>query len=299
MAAVQFNAEIEVRLKPGVTSEQVKQAAQPLVECGVWSGNVFCALEPCAPVVVWHSPDEAVAGVLVNAIVSQGGVDVIEALERFGSNIAPLSAEPFTVECHTSGGPNPKGHHTSRVFGASLEQARARAVELARHEVAHALSKLLAVTGVPAGSSLASWDAGAVQSLLVDQDEGGESSALVVATASLSRMDVEDRGIAMQMIQALGALAARADGGVAVLRNADAPRAEVPRDEDLAVSRLGDGVWEQAEGPLTGRGHEMWFRCARTGAWAYVCVDEGKVASVEIHKSEAPENRNRKEAQRG
>lgn len=175
MAAVQFNAEIEVRLKPGVTSEQVKQAAQPLVECGVWSGNVFCALEPCAPVVVWHSPvvvwhspDEAVAGVLVNAIVSQGGVDVIEALERFGSNIAPSSAEPFTVECHTSGGPNPKGHHTSRVFGASLEQARARAVELSRHEVAHALSKLLAVTGVPAGTSLASWDAGAVQSLLVD-----------------------------------------------------------------------------------------------------------------------------------
>jgi hypothetical protein len=304
MAAVQVNAEFEVRLRAGTTLEAVLAAMRPLQDCRAWSPGPL----PKGPDdtdyrrVVWMDPARNMAGVTINGPYSQGGMDVIEAVEQAARNLASVSEEPFVVECRTNGGPEPEGFHRTRVFGEHPEAMRDTLILLARSQVASALGRLLELVGTPAGASIAAaTDGGCLEALIVGEDADGEAGALPVASVSLSRLQADDRAIAIQMVQTLASLAVRGEAGVAVVRSADAPGVEPPQDLDLAVTRLGPGAWELADGPRTRIGNEFWFRWTQTHRTAYVCVDQGRVANVEIHdqaEGDTPAHRN-KEAPRG
>jgi len=284
MGSVQCNAEFEVQLRTGAILEDIERAAAPLRERSGWDGEVLATALSGRPINVWMSHDGGCAGVVVNAIVNRGGLDVLDAVEAFARNIAPFSAEPFVVEGHISGGPDPGGYHRRRVMGASSEEVLEREVADARKDVVDALARLTGLIGRPSGCELAVQDAVALEGLIVAQDQDGEVAALVVASAATSRLSLEDRVVACLMVQALTALAVRGEGGLPFLRNAQAPLIEQPTDLDLAVSRLGEGSWLQTDGPRTGVGNEMWFQCTQTQRTAYVCVDQGRVSCLEVHE---------------
>lgn len=292
-----LNAQFEVALKEGVTTEQVRAALCPLLEL---TGERLRAQPRGLDVDVWFFPAGARAGCTISGRFPTEFPGVFFAAARAMSE---LSSDAFEASLTDDDAPSEEDRVRSHVFGppqAVREAIHDRRLFAAAAALEFGVGQLEALDCAgefgPSCSGV---------SLVNNMFEDAAIPVLSLNLDELRRLGVPE-SVANRAAEVVAGLANVIASSIDPMLGDSAPASRymallprttlLPHDtlsayEVASLHLPADEQWEQVDGPSCGVGEEMWFQGKgdRTRL-LYVVVEDGQVTTCQEHEQSPDEN---------